>query len=391
MINIDSINRKESDLNNLYVITAIFNPAAYKKRYDLYYQFESHLKKFGINLITIECIYNENPNSEFCVTDSNNPFHIQVRTDHPLWHKENLLNLAISKLPDNWKYVLWLDADIEFIEDDWPMRIIEAFEKYHIIQVFKYAHFLGPDNCILETHFSFTYALAHDIPIDKRHYALFYPHPGYGWGISRHAYDKVGKLIDFGILGSGDSHMAFALIKQVENSFAYKAHEFHPNYMTSLIEWEEKAYSFTLNRQVGYADCSIKHHFHGFREDRRYVERMKILINQNFDPINDLYYDENGLIQLKQEKVAFIKEIYQYFQVRNEDKVFSKDDLLRKSMQIPKKTIEEILKNADKLKILVEREKLSNALKNIALLNNHTNDINSMKKKKKTIIKLYKF
>src|SRR4051794_6956242 len=105
----EKITNNSFSTDHLYVVTSVFNPAGYKKRYDLYYQFEEHMKKFGIKLITIECVYGDS--QDYSVTESKNPYHIQVRTTDPLWHKENLLNMAIRKLPEDWESVLWLDAD----------------------------------------------------------------------------------------------------------------------------------------------------------------------------------------------------------------------------------------------------------------------------------------
>jgi hypothetical protein len=356
-----------TELQHLYVIATVFNPAGFKKRYDLYYQFEKHMKDYGINLVTIECIYDHE--TEYAVTKEDNPLHIRVKTTSPLWHKENLINIAVSKLPSDWKYVLWIDADIEFLENDWPSRVIESFSKYDIIQVFKYAHFLGPDNKVLETHFSFTYSIANDLPISKKHYSMFYPHPGYAWGMTRKAYENLNGLIDYAILGSGDCHMAFALINRVEDSFCFPHKEFNENYLNKLKEWQKIAYTYTINNKVGFSDCTIKHYFHGYREDRKYVQRMRILTENNFNPYLDIIYDSNGIIQLNEDnKYTHImkEQIRNYFTQRNEDKVDSaEEEKKRVSMNIKYKTPEEILENAQKVKKLIEEEKFKNIMKHM--------------------------
>jgi len=75
--------------------------------------------------------------------------------------------------------VLWLDSDIEFLEENWTDKVISAFESYDFIQAFKYGHFLGPNEEILETHYSMMYSYIHKIPIDRKYFKYFYPHPGY--------------------------------------------------------------------------------------------------------------------------------------------------------------------------------------------------------------------
>ena len=94
----------ENPLDNLYVIAAIFNPASYKSRTDLLFQFAEHMRNSNVTLITIERVYGNS--TEFSVTDNNNTNHTQLRTNITLWHKENLINRAIRRLPSTWKYVL---------------------------------------------------------------------------------------------------------------------------------------------------------------------------------------------------------------------------------------------------------------------------------------------
>jgi hypothetical protein len=47
----------------------------------------------NVEIYIAELAYGE---QKFIITKSNNPNHIQVRTQTPLWHKENLINLAVK-------------------------------------------------------------------------------------------------------------------------------------------------------------------------------------------------------------------------------------------------------------------------------------------------------
>jgi hypothetical protein len=358
-----------------YVIACVFNPAGFKTRIDLYNKFEKHMLDSGVKLMTVECIYGEN--SEFSVTTNCNPNHIQLHAQDPLWHKENLLNIAIRRLPDYWKYLVWLDADIEFLEKDWSDRIIQSFTKYDIIQVFKYAHFLGPNEEILQTHYSMTYAIAEELPISKAHYSVFYPHPGYGWGVTRRAWDYLGGLIDWGLIGSGDCHMAFSLFGKFELSYSYDANLFHPEFLNLTREWQTKALKFYHEKRIGAADCVIKHFYHGPRADRRYVERMRLLIKHQYDPVNDLGVDNNGIYYLKESQTDLKKEILNYFLNRNEDSK-SQEVSLSNDMRGP----EEVLNDAIELKRVLQQEQLEKARR--SLTKNRKND---MKRSKSSVNK----
>ena len=370
-------------MEHLYVIATIFNPASYKTRTDLYYQFEAHMKKSGVNLITIECIYGDN-NETFNVTRKECPNHIQLKADHPLWHKENLINFAIRKLPDTWRYVVWLDADIEFLESDWCQRVVEAFQKYEIIQVFKFAHFLGPEGEPIESHFSFTYSIVEELPISKKHYHLFYPHPGYGWGMTRNAYEYLNGLIDWSILGSGDSHMAFSMIGRSYDSLGFPHKMYTENYWKSLKNWEKKVKIFYDDKKIGYADCIIKHYFHGYRQDRQYLNRMKILIENKYDPVEDLILAENGLFQLKESRKELIEKISSYFSSRKEDNRDKVTDIIL--MNTTLRTPEEILEAALYVKKLVSIENFKNIAKkffNKPKENKRSKSLDNPKQKKK--------
>lgn len=103
---------RRTDLTNFAAITVVFNPFRCEKRYKLYRKFAEHIKRSGVTLITVECIFpGEN---HFEVTRSTNRQHLQIRAPSIFWLKENLLNIAVRNLPADVEYIAWLDADIEF-------------------------------------------------------------------------------------------------------------------------------------------------------------------------------------------------------------------------------------------------------------------------------------
>src|SRR5208282_5642845 len=100
--------RKDVITDPLYVVAVISNPIRYLTRYELYHRFEKHMQDSGVILYTVEMAYGDRA---FAVTDANNPRHLQLRSNHELWHKENLINLGVARLPATWKYLAWIDAD----------------------------------------------------------------------------------------------------------------------------------------------------------------------------------------------------------------------------------------------------------------------------------------
>jgi hypothetical protein len=107
------------DLSNFAVITVIFNPVKYKSRYEHYQKFEAHMARSGVQLTTVECIFESTPHfglprQNFEITRAGDHRHIQLVAPSIMWLKENLINIAVQRLPQNIEYVAWLDADIEF-------------------------------------------------------------------------------------------------------------------------------------------------------------------------------------------------------------------------------------------------------------------------------------
>jgi hypothetical protein len=126
---------------HLDVIAVISNPVRYRSRYDLYRAFEAYVSHSGARLTTVELAYGQRP---FEVTDPDNPRHVQLRTGHELWHKENLINLGIQRLPRNWEYVAWVDADVRFANPQWVQETLQELQHYQVVQLFSHAQDLGP-------------------------------------------------------------------------------------------------------------------------------------------------------------------------------------------------------------------------------------------------------
>jgi hypothetical protein len=308
--------RHESfDRDKFHVVTMISNPASFQSRYRLFKNFEKYIHQHTPNLWVCELQLGDRP---FVITDANNPRHIQLRHWDELWHKECALNIAISRLPDDWETVAWIDADVEFLQKDWISDTLHQLQVYKIVQMFDTAIDLGPDNQVLQTHKSF---MGQYIKKGAIHPETAYSqwHPGYAWAARREAIDDIGGLFDKGVLGAGDRHMALSFCGKAELSF-------HPKtssaYQKSIMEYQDRCWT-SLRRDVGYVPGSLIHMFHGKKKDRRYWDRWQILINNDYRPHVDLKRNSYGVYQLHDDmtlrSVRLRDEIRAYFRSRNED------------------------------------------------------------------------
>lgn len=306
------------DIDKLWIIAVVNNPQRYRSRYDLFRKFRASVERSGANLLIVEAALGNRP---FELTEPNNPRHVQLRTWDEIWHKENMINLGIARLPPDWKYVAWIDADVEFVRHDWPEEIVHQLQHYQIIQLFQNAVDLGPQGEAIKTidGFMWSWVNHQPMPYTEKSYEGYYPHwhPGYAWAARREAIDFTGGLVDFAILGAADHHMACALIGKVID---YTPSQCSPAYKKHLKVWEDRA-TVHLKKDVGFMPGTIFHHWHGKKADRRYVERWDIIHRHSYDPEFDLKRDWQGLYALTDAGERMRNDIREYFRQRNEDSI----------------------------------------------------------------------
>jgi hypothetical protein len=322
-IEIDNINYKKNDIkyaikNNdpiedkLNVIIVISNPCLYAKRYILLKEFVNRFdqEEENVNLFIVELIYT---NQKFIVTDKKNKNHLQIKTDTPIWHKENMINLGVKYLlPKNYKAFAWIDADLEFENNTWAIDTLKILNGCKdVVQIFSHCIDMNHDESTLNTFNSLGYCYTKRKEYNIK--GLDYWHPGYAWAMTRKSYEKIGGLYDKGVLGSGDSIMALSFINKVS-----KMHNinYHSDYNNSMLEFQKKVKGLRL----GYTPGVIRHYYHGTKQNRQYTERWKILMKHSYSPEKHLTYDDNGvLIPTKNFSYEFKEDILNYFKERKED------------------------------------------------------------------------
>lgn len=293
---------------HLYVILPYFNFCASAKRRSLFTDFVvryAHTER--VRLVVVECLGTMPLPSMPGVY-----LHIKTDSRDVLWIKESLVNVAINRLPKCWSYVAWVDADIQFINDRWARDTIDALHQFDIVQCFHTAIHLGPSGEPIKQDKSFGYMhLSSGTPYVKNDKYGFW-HPGFAWACTRSAYTRMGRLIDWAILGSADRHMAFALTGRVLDSAPGNV---HTNYKTLLAKYQHSVKGLKL----GWIPGTILHHWHGSLEDRKYKERWDILTQGKYDPIADIGLTKHGLVQYTLSGKRFARDILKYFKERNED------------------------------------------------------------------------
>ena len=297
----------------LHVVTAFANPIRWQSRQRLYQAFEQHMLDSGVRLTVVECAYGDRPH---LIAGSPAVNHVPVRARSLTWCKENLLNLGIARLPQDWEYVAWIDADIAFRKPGWAAETVHALQQYDVVQPWSDCYDLGPNDDHLQAHRSFC-RLHHDgapiVPAGASGYC--FAHPGYAWAATRRAVTLVGGLIETAVLGAADHHMALALIGRVGESVPEGV---SAGYLRPLSQWQQRA-TRHIAGNIGYLPGTIEHAWHGAKIKRAYVDRWSIVTRNGFDPDADLLRNSWGVLELAGNKPQLRHDIDRYFRTRDED------------------------------------------------------------------------
>src|SRR6185312_117041 len=265
-------------MEKLHVVTPVFNSCRYKSRYKLYNDFENRLlKNPNVVLHTIEASFGDRPHE---ITDPYHPNHIQVITNQEFFCKENLINICILRsVPSEANYIAWIDADVNWVRDDWAEETVHQLQHFDVVQMFSQVHDLGPNHEIIQNNTGFGYAYQHHLPHSQFDFKFLSPynydkscfwHPGFAWAARRSALDVTGNLLDWAIVGAGDHLMALAFIGEIDKGY-------HENcsygFRKAATEWQKKA--LKLQGNIGYVDGALIHHWNGKKKNRQYRERWQ--------------------------------------------------------------------------------------------------------------------
>lgn len=300
----------------LYVILPYFNYCGFQRRRQLFDEFIARITQEPlVRVVVVEAVLKtpgDAPNAVALPPQTGIFAHYRYTTEHPIWIKESLINLAVSRLPPEWRYMAWIDADITFLKDSWVADTIAALQFYDIVQMFWKCENLGPDGVPMKIDRSFGYMYRESGKAYNPKGKYGFWHPGFAWAMTRVAYNRIGGLLDFAILGSADRHMALAWIGYGPGS---APGNIHPNYTAAIRAFQERCRGLML----GYLPIIIQHHFHGSLANRRYVERWEILTKNAYNPVEDIRKNEVGLVQLTESGRRLVPNLAEYFIGRCED------------------------------------------------------------------------
>jgi hypothetical protein len=275
--------------------------------------------EYDLELSIVECLYADQVS---CIpTELQQAAHYHaVHSTSVVWNKENLINIGISKLPRNWKYVAWVDGDLTFRNPTWIQDTVQVLDRSAVCQLWTEAWDLHANGEVMMVHRSFCSQVdTAKLAAKSKMYTTW--HSGYAWGATREAIEALGGLNDKGILGSADNYMAWSLIGRVDliimnRQMSVAEREF-------LLNWQKRAQVF--RNRLGSVPGVIEHYYHGPKRNRGYSWRWKIAANHDFEPTQDLRYNDDGVLEFAENKPQLAADVLSYFRSRNEDAVEAAD------------------------------------------------------------------
>ena len=300
--------------SDLHVVAVISNPARFASRTRLFGEFVERMRSAGVDLIVVEAAFGDRP---FLVTEAGNPHHVQVRHWTELWNKECQMRIGVEHLTrvfPGWRNLATIDADIEFLRDDWATETIEALQHYDVIQPWSDCYDSGPYGEHVQHHRSFCRNHVEGKPIPPGPYDPF-AHPGYAWAWTRRAYEALGGFIEIGACGAGDHHMALGLIGKAELSMPGGI---SAAYRREVMGWQARALQH-VQGNIGFIKGAIRHFHHGPKAKRFYQDRWQILVGEGYDPDTDLKRNAYGMLELAGNKPGLRDKLRAYFRSRDED------------------------------------------------------------------------
>lgn len=307
---------------DICVVSSYFNPQGLKSKKINFQKFRDSLKAQGARLAVIECVF-RGMAPELEQKDCDHYF--RIYGGDILWQKERLLNITVKKLPKSIDRIVFCDCDVIFRDNDWIRKAADLLNNYRVIQPFSFfvrlpknTDTIDFDTCEFGTResekfysFAFGYNL-YKTPSLKFNYI---GDPGFSWGFRRSLFEKF-ELFDSMIVGGGDSMMANAFVCK-------KTHDYISGFLTGHLlneyaKWREKAYN-AVQGSVGVLPGDLMHLWHGSVQNRKYVDRQRILSDENFDPKADIRCESLGPWYWNSRKQKLHQKVSRYFSIRRED------------------------------------------------------------------------
>ena len=226
--------------SDIWVLTAYFNPVGYRSRYR---NFQIFRRSLNAPLITVELSFNDS----FELDPEDSTALIRRKSPDVMWQKERLLNIALSMVPEECRYVVWIDCDVVIRSPSWIRRVREQLNQHQMVQLYrKVAHVrkgtgkttVERKEVLFEETSVVSYIRGRDpekpdleLTRSRRQRGLC---NGMAWAARRNLLNAHG-FYDGSIAGGGDTAIASAAFGQMDAAIAY--HGMNGDQIKYYLDW----------------------------------------------------------------------------------------------------------------------------------------------------------
>jgi hypothetical protein len=305
----------------IWIVTTYFNFTGYRQRLANYRTFR---ERVAAPLLTIEL----SADSDFVLNENDADILVRCARGDVMWQKERLINHGLLHLPPTCRYVVWMDCDLIFENENWPEETVAALEKVPMLQPFSsVVHApagIIPRDCPKSSDWMAQPSVAATVnagtsfetcigPVMRRSGGTV--SPGMAWAARRELLQKHG-LFDASIVGGGDTALACAAFGRPEH--AIQLHHMNDWQRSIYLKWAQAFYQ-DVQGNVGHVPGRIIHLWHGEMEDRKPGQRHSGLSPHDFNPARDIAIGESGAWRWSSDKPALHVYLKDYFASRYED------------------------------------------------------------------------
>jgi hypothetical protein len=309
--------------DQLWAITAYFNPMHWRRRLSNYRIFREHL---SVPLVAVELGYD----GRFDLGPGDAEILLQYPGRDVLWQKERLLNLALAAVPSEVGIVACIDSDVVLERSDVWLEVGRALEQVPLVQVFSQIYYLPADHpvdfarCTRTRHAAdgFGWLRQQGRPTLELCNPVWAnqgsdPPVSYGlaWAFRREVFAERG-FYDAWVVGGGTRLHCFGCAGLWKE--AATAMRFHSSMREHFRRWAE-GFHAQVRGQWGCVPGAIAHLWHGATAGRKYRQRYEDFARFDFDPNTDIALDEHGAWRWNSDKRAMHEYVRDYFAQRKED------------------------------------------------------------------------
>lgn len=282
----------------LVVVCAFFSPGGFHAPRRNLSRFVRQMRLANVEVFVAELAYDNDP---FFLPPRDNYFQFRTTRDNMMWHKENLINMAVSRLPLSVDAVAWIDPDLFFLNDRWFSETQDKLRSSACVQLFSHAVWTDQDGLFFKRMQG---------AVSGRAWQAGATHPGFAWAARRELWLEAGGLFDRALVGGADSIWASTCLDRPIPQWL--------NY-GELEEWKMIVRKWMQRSgDCGFVEGTVVHEWHGSLKNRRYVDRHSLCRAVDMSKVSKHRHD--GLLEFTDMVPETFKEgVRLYFGSRNED------------------------------------------------------------------------